>query len=577
MHHARLIASVIFCAASLVATAVEKPVVTLAGEVGHAASSCAARFHFAPFDSVSWLRADLTGEKCTEHDEAPWGHVMKRPFKNYSGDISGRFIEVMAMNAGTGRNSHPAFKTLLDELARLQRPGGYFCASGTIDWEAPIDHPKEGDDPLGSRMLPALWGNARLLCGLVESMRAFPEDQVIADTARRLGDFYLTVLPRFNDPERIDEYTAGGTYAAGYVTCWFPAMEGLVKLGNLTGERKYIDAAAKMAAFHQRFDQLPVDHAHGMLCNHVGLLLLYEATRDEAYLSRVENRWDELVQGGYINPAGGILEKCRVKFVRDEGCGLVDWMRLNLELAHITGNARYWAMAERTLHNHFLQNQGTKGGYGHRKMHCDDHGVHGFGKDNEESTWCCTFHGELGWIETRRHLVSRNADNLSVSMALDFKATDSTGLTISVLRDGLQAGEVLRQRIALSDQPATVIRVRHPHWAESIDAVDPMGKPIPLNHHGHWSATARPVDEVEFIYSGDVYVENRRCERLPEGPLADSPFVLFYGPKLLVHVTNPTPVPAWPADLQSLKNQGWMPIGPEHRTKELGFVPNQNP
>jgi hypothetical protein len=108
------------------------------------------------------------------------------------------------------------------------------------------------------------------------------------------------------------------------------------------------------------------------------------------------SRWDELVEGGYINPAGGIPEKCRVKFGRDEGCAIADWLRLNLELARVTGKARYWAMAERTLHNHFLQNQSSKGGFGHRGLLCDDDGVYGFGKGIEESTWCCTYHGELG-------------------------------------------------------------------------------------------------------------------------------------------------------------------------------------
>jgi hypothetical protein len=67
-------------------------------------------------------------------------------------------------------------------------------------------------------------------------------------------------------------------YAAGYVTCWFPAMEGLVKLSTLTGEKKYLDAAISMAAFYQQFDKLPIDHAHGMLCCQVSLLLLHEAT-----------------------------------------------------------------------------------------------------------------------------------------------------------------------------------------------------------------------------------------------------------------------------------------------------------
>jgi hypothetical protein len=67
--------------------------------------------------------------------------VLNRPFENYSGDISGRFIEIMAMRSRAGLPVHPAFRQLLDELPRLQRPGGYFCASGVIDWQQPIDQP----------------------------------------------------------------------------------------------------------------------------------------------------------------------------------------------------------------------------------------------------------------------------------------------------------------------------------------------------------------------------------------------------------------------------------------------------
>ncbi len=560
------------CLPPLSAVASDAPQVTLGGEVGKAAADCAARFRFAPFDSLAWLRADLTGEKVSEADEADWGHVLKRPFKNYSGDISGRFIEIMAMRSREGLSVHPAFRQLLGELPRLQRPGGYFCASGEIDWQQPIDHPKKGQDALGSRMLPALWGNARLLCGLVEAMSAFPDDKATAASARALGDFYVSVMPRFNDPKRIEEYTAGGTYAAGYVTCWFPAMEGLVKLANLTGNKEYLTAAAAMADFHEQFDTLPVDHAHGMLCAHVSLLLLHEATGKPEYLERVEKRWEDLVQGGYINPAGGILEKCRVRFVRDEGCAIDDWLRLNLALARITGKTRYWSMAERTLHNHLLQNQASKGGFGHRLIHCDELGACGFGKEIEESTWCCSFHGELGFIKIRNHLLSRSEGLVACRFALDFSAVDEVGTTASVLRPGQKPGEVLRQRISLAGQPATVIRMRRPHWADEVRATDPTDKPISLNCENDWVTTATPVTEVEFIYAGNVYAENRRCERLSEGPRKGELFVVGYGPKLLA-TTGRSPAPiSWPIALEALAHLGAHPLSPSTRTEECQFV-----
>jgi hypothetical protein len=552
--------------------------VVLGGEVGNAAATCAARLRFAPFDSLPWLRADLTGEKASGFDEAGWGHVLFRPFKNYSGDVSGRYIEIMAMDSRGDLAVHPAFKGLLEAVSREQRPGGYFCASGEIDWQQPIDHPKPGEEALGSRMLPALWGNARLLCGLVEVMRAFPGDQTTAAAARRLGDFYVAMLPRFNDPERIGEYTAGGTYAAGYVTCWFPAMEGLAKLAILTGEKKYLDTAMDIAAFYQRFDRLPVDHAHGMLCSHVSLLLLHEATDDAGYLERVEKRWEELVQGGYINPAGGILEKCRVRFGRDEGCAIVDWLRLNLALARVTGKARYWAMAERTLHNHLLQNQSSKGGFGHRRMFCDDDGAYGFGHEIEESTWCCTFHGELAFIQLRKHLLSRADGTLTCNFVLDFSAEDAAGTTASVLRPGLGPEEVLRQRLSLAGQPATVVRVRRPHWADAVTAVDATGAKVPITSDDNWCATAIPVNEVEFIFAGGVYAENRRCTRLPEGPPPGEPFVIGYGPKVLT-VLGPaaSTTPQWPATIEVLNKSGLEPMGRAHRRKDGCFVIGRRP
>ncbi len=542
--------------------AAERPNSVLAGEVGVAADASFNRFRSLPFDSLAWLRADLTGEKVSQFD-TKWGHPKSRPFKNYSGDISGRFIEIMAMNSRGSYDVHPALKDLLSDVPKFQRPGGYFCASGIIDWQKPIDFKPNA----GGTMMPALWGNARLLCGLVEACRAFHDPALLA-TARKLGDFYVEVLPRFTDPGRMREYARGDTYASGYVTCYFPAMEGLVKLHALTGEKKYLDTAITMAAFYKSFDRLPIDHAHGMLCNQVSLLLLYETTRDAAYLERVERRWYELVTGGYVNPAGGILEKCRVKFTRDEGCALADWLRLNLMLGRVTGKARYWAMAERTLHNHFLQNQTPNGGFGHRMVLCDEAGVSGFKDSIQEATWCCTFHGQLGFVNLQAHLTEQTGEVITSNFTLDF----TTGTVVSEIHPGIGAGEVLRQRIRLTGMPATVVRVRHPHWADAVTAVDAGGKSLPLVGKDGFFATAQPVTEATFIFNGGIYAENRRCARLPGGPVAGESCVFGYGPKILATPGRAAAMPAWPTSLAELKAHGLVPLAAAMRKQDCSFV-----
>lgn len=547
----------------------QEPLTTLGGEVGAAAEACTTRFRTAPFDSLPWLRADLTGEKVSEFD-GKFGHIMRRPYKNYSGDISGRFIEIMALNSRGSRDVHPAFKGLLDEVPRHQRPGGYFCASGNIDWQKPIDYAKEGSAGDGGSMMPALWGNARLLCGLVEASRSFPGDAGLLAVARQLGDFYVGLVPRFTDPARLKEYTGNGSYAAGYVTCWFPAMEGLVKLRDLTGDKKYLDAAITMAAFYQQFDRLPIDHAHGMLCNQVSLLQLYEATREAEYLVRVEQRWDDLVQGGYINPAGGIMEKCRVSNNLDEGCAIADWLRLNLHLGRVTSKTRYWAMAERTLHNHFLQNQTPKGGFGHRGMRCDKDGAYGFSGSIMESTWCCTYHGELGFINLRALVATHSDAALTCNFVLDFTRKEAAGTVASSLRPGAMASEVVRQRIVLDGLPAAVVRVRQPLWADAVTAVDGYGNVQALEFRDGYYTTTKPVVSVEFIYTGGIYAENRRCTRLHG--VSGQPCVIGYGPKVFATLGKTAAVPTWPTTVEALKAQGLEPFYAAFRNKECCFV-----
>ncbi len=557
--------------ASLQGSFAESPRVTLAGEVGHAAATSAARLRCAPFDSLPWLRADLTNETVSEHDNN-FHNVMRRPYKHYSGDISGRFLEVMALDSHGNADIHPAFSDLLKEVIKQQRPGGYFCASGVIDWQQPLDYVKGDESLTTGRMLPALWGNSRMLCGLIECARAFPKDASLRKAAVNLGDFYVAMLPRFNNPSRIDEYTEAGTYASGHVTCWFPGMEGLVQLKRLTGDRRYLEAAIAMAEFYERFDKLPIDHAHGMLCNQVSLLLIYQETREAKYLERVEKRWQSLIEGGYVNPAGGILEKCHVDFERDEGCAIADWLRLNLALAKLTGKARYWSMAERTLHNHFLQNQHPKGGFGHRYVKCDEHGVHGFEQRNYESTWCCTFHGELGFIRLREHLLERDGAILTLNFPLEFTATDDLGTVTSFYQMSGKESHVIRQRISLVGQPASRIRVRHPQWADEVLARDGWGRLLEIEAREGWITTRKPVTEVLFVYSGALYAENRFCQRLPDGPKDGQPFVLAYGPKLLAIQESPAKPPAWPSTLEALEAQGFRPLSTFTRNKPACFV-----
>lgn len=185
-------------------------IVTLGGEAGAAEKEISDRLNTHPFTSLAWLRADLTGEQITAHDDE-WGHEHHRPFKQFSGDISGRYIEIMALDDVNSPETHALMKELIEVAFEQQREGGYFYASGEVDWDNALD--KE----LGPKIFhPALWWNARMLVGLIEAYLA-GKDPAVLSAAEKLGDFYVNTLPLFTDPSRKDEYLNPGLYYSNYV------------------------------------------------------------------------------------------------------------------------------------------------------------------------------------------------------------------------------------------------------------------------------------------------------------------------------------------------------------------------
>ena len=190
-----------------------------------------------------------------------------------------------------------------------------------------------------------LWGNARLLVGLVTAAGQFHDAELLA-SARRLGDFYVNTADQLCSPAREADYRSSGTYGDGYTCCYFPAIEGLAMLYRATKDDRYLKQAQRMAEFFTKFDCLPVDHSHGNLCAWRGILDLYEITGNRTYLERAEAKWDAAMNGGFVWPLGGVGEHWHVFFQGDEGCSESDWLRFCLELWRFTGKTRYGSDVE---------------------------------------------------------------------------------------------------------------------------------------------------------------------------------------------------------------------------------------
>ena len=146
-----------------------------------------------------------------------------RRFTEYNGDLSGRYIGAMAAAALHGQRKDPELDRLVHELVALQKPDGHFgdpfSATGLV----------QGD-------MLKLWGNGRMLVGLLDYQRYNPSPAVLA-SARRLGEFLIGLAPRFSSQE-VRQKLSGDQIGAGYI-CWTQTTEGLVELYRVTQDERF--------------------------------------------------------------------------------------------------------------------------------------------------------------------------------------------------------------------------------------------------------------------------------------------------------------------------------------------------
>ncbi len=330
-----------------------------------------------------------------------------RRFSEFSGDISGRYIGAMAMLPPADPKAAADLDRIVEKTLSYQRSDGRFGNDKLVFTAAEV----------GPDQMALLWGNGRLLVGLLEYNSVKPSDKVL-DASRRLGDFLLKVFDACAKPEVIERLR--GKAANGFI-CFTQFNEGLELLARATGDAKYRDAAAKMLSLLEA----PGDqHTHGYLTTLRGHMMVYESTHDKAQLDAVIARYREIVDMGAVKTNGGVMEYFKKNYNRDEGCSEADWLRLSLQLWRATGTPEYLNRAEHCMYNSLFAGQFATGDFGHHDF--DGHGyipVTGPGR----AWWCCTMHGlralrdVLDNVITLEHtnVITQNDNNVKLNLFLE--------------------------------------------------------------------------------------------------------------------------------------------------------------
>jgi len=152
----------------------------------------------------------------------------QRRFTEFSGDISGRYLQALSM---TQPEANPVdIHSLAEQVLKYQKPDGRF-GDESLSF-APGD--------ISDRHMALLWGNGRLLVGLMEYHKAYGKPEVL-QSAVRLGEFLSGIAGTMLKPEVAEQFKE--SLAMGYI-CFTQLMEGWAMLYDATGDKSYLELAA---------------------------------------------------------------------------------------------------------------------------------------------------------------------------------------------------------------------------------------------------------------------------------------------------------------------------------------------
>lgn len=423
-----------------------------------------------------------------------------RRFAEYSGDLSGRYIGALATASLTYGRAFPELDALVEKTIALQKPDGYF--GSTFHYDKPTDQD-----------LALLWGNGRLLVGLLEYYRLKNSAPVLA-ACRRLGDWLVRIGPLMLS-EEIRAAFGAQHFASSYI-CWMQQTEGLANLYVVTKDERYRKLAEQIAAVIER---RPGDHVHGYLTSLRGVMDLYKATGDEQLLMQCEAAWAEIARSKDALITGGVPEGWSPNNHRTEGCAEADWARLSLALWSATGKREHLERAERAVFNELAFNQFATGDFGHRVY--TDTGFAGSGA--ARAWWCCTLHGLRAFPAIHGSVFRATKEGLWYDLPMDGRV--QTGTLMANAESSLGENGTVRITITATGAGPESVFIRRPQWAAATD--------IHITGNARQYAAGDGYVGIEKVWTAGEVIELKYAMSLRQYQTSEERSAYFYGPWLL--------------------------------------------
>lgn len=373
-----------------------------------------------------------------------------RRFTEYSGDQCGRYLSAFS---GIQVPGNPvSLKELARKIIMTQKADGRF-GNDKLDFDDPMK--------LEGNHMALLWGNGRLLTGLMDYY-VLSKDPEVLQSAIRLGNFMLKTAGSCTQKEVVERFKTMG--AMGYI-CFTQITDGLVKLYEQTSDKKYLVSAATI---YPLLPPLGNQHSHGFLNTLLGVMRLYQATKEKEHLDYVEKVYRQVLNAPDFLISGGVPEYFDANGAkpgsRDEGCSEADFIMVSLELWKSTGKVKYLEEAEHSLYNELMYNQFESGDFGSHPIRKN------FGFEVSTSAgrcwWCCDYHGLQAMLEARKVIMTSQNGSKLVNLYSYTKYKDADiAVTLAKLSGNTSSYSLV---IDSCKKTSTRIALRIPSWTKDI-------------------------------------------------------------------------------------------------------------
>jgi uncharacterized protein len=397
------------------------------------------------------------------HPDRPWKEI----FGDWQGEYLGTWMDAAALTvACTGDDALRAkIGAMVSDWIATQETDGYL---GTYDG---ADRWQSWD----------IWIHAHSIIGLLSYYRHLGDARAL-NAAIRAAD---CVLATFGPGKRFVYQTGphGGMASSAI-------LEPMIWLYFVTGQRRFLEwgqwlvdadweqpeGSHLVSILAQKGGVADIAGGKGieMLTNFAGLVELYRATGERRYLDAVVNGWDDIVQHQlYLTGTSSSGEHFSHNHVLPndgvynvgETCVSMGWMYLNFSLGRLTGDARYFDMAEQVIYNHLLSAQSPDGKGWAYYLGLRDHKRYRWHTEPE----CCPSRGVRAVAQFPQHIYSLDVNGPRVNLyeAGHLKFATPEGKAVELYMETDYPFDGVVSLYVLADAPASFsLRLRLPGWCK---------------------------------------------------------------------------------------------------------------